>query len=179
MAERITTARPYAKAIFALARKGNTLAETSREPAARRGSRRPTRACARLLGSPHVTPAQLAELVTGVAGDGLDENGRNFVSLLAQNRRLGFLPEIAALFEQMKAEVENAVDVEVIAASQLTPDQESRYAAALQKKLGRQVRLHTKVDGSLIGGAVLKAGDLVIDGSIKGRLERLAIEMTA
>ena len=96
-----------------------------------------------------------------------------------QNRRLGFLPEIAALFELMKSELENAVDVEVIAASQLTPDQESRYAAALQKKLGRSVRLHTKVDGSLIGGAVLKAGDLVIDGSIKGRLERLAIEMTA
>jgi F-type H+-transporting ATPase subunit delta len=98
---------------------------------------------------------------------------------LATNRRLGFLPEIAALFELMKSELENAVDVEVIAASQLTPDQESRYSAALQKKLGRAVRLHTKVDGSLIGGAVLKAGDLVIDGSIKGRLERLAVEMTA
>jgi F-type H+-transporting ATPase subunit delta len=132
-----------------------------------------------LLGSPHVTPAQLAEFVTGVTGAGLDEYGRNFISLLAQNRRLGFLPEIAALFEQMKAEVENAVDVEVIAATALTADQESRYAAALQKKLGRSVRLHTRVDGSLLGGAVLKAGDLVIDGSIKGRLERLATEMTA
>jgi F-type H+-transporting ATPase subunit delta len=132
-----------------------------------------------LLGSPHVTPAQLAEIVTGVVGAGLDEHSRNFVSLLAANRRLGFLPEIAALFELMKSELENAVDVEVIAASKLTPDQESRYAAALQKKLGRTVRLHTRVDGSLIGGAVLKAGDLVIDGSVKGRLDRLAVEMTA
>ena len=132
-----------------------------------------------LLGSPHVTPAQLAELVTGVTGAGLDESGRNFVTLLAQNRRLGFLPEIAVLFEQMKADVENAVDVEVVSATALSSDQENRYAAALQKKLGRSVRLHTKVDGSLLGGAVLKAGDLVIDGSIKGRLERLAIEMTA
>jgi F-type H+-transporting ATPase subunit delta len=132
-----------------------------------------------LLGSPHVTPAQLAEIVTGVVGAGLDENSRNFVSLLAANRRLGFLPEIAALFDLMKSELENAVDVEVIAASKLTPDQESRYAAALQKKLGRSVRLHTRVDGSLMGGAVLKAGDLVIDGSVKGRLERLAVEMTA
>jgi F-type H+-transporting ATPase subunit delta len=178
MAERITTARPYAKAIFALARKGNKLNETSA------GLQRAAAVVVdpnvhALLGSPHVTAAQLAELVNGVAGAALDENSRNFVSLLAQNRRLGFLPEIVALFEQMKAEVENAVDVEVIAASKLTPDQESRYAAALQKKLGRQVRLHTKVDGSLMGGAVLKAGDLVIDGSIKGRLERLAIEMTA
>jgi F-type H+-transporting ATPase subunit delta len=178
MAERITTARPYAKAIFALARKTNTLASVAATLARAAEVVADPRVHA-LLGSPHVTPAQLAELVTGVTGAGLDEYGRNFVSLLAQNRRLGFLPEIAALFEQMKAEVENAVDVEVIAASPLSPDQESRYAAALQKKLGRQVRLHTKVDGSLIGGAVLKAGDLVIDGSIKGRLERLAVEMTA
>ena len=179
MAERITTARPYAKAIFALARKGNTLRGNVGGPARVPPKWSPIRVCMRLLGSPHVTPAQLAELVTGVVGAALDENSRNFVSLLAQNRRLGFLPEIAALFEQMKAELENAVDVEVIAASKLTPDQESRYAAALQKKFGRSVRLHTKVDGSLIGGAVLKAGDLVIDGSIKGRLDRLAVEMTA
>jgi len=176
MAERITTARPYAKAIFALARKGNSLGDTST------GLQRAATVIVDpqvhgLLGNPHVTAAQLADLVNGIAG--LDENGKNFIALLAQNRRLGFLPEIAALFEQMKAEVENAVDVDVLAATQLTPDQESRYAAALQKKLGRQVRLHTKVDGSLLGGAVLKAGDLVIDGSLKGRLERLATELTA
>ena len=178
MAERTTTARPYAKAIFALARQNNRLAETS--VGLLRAAETVTDPRVRaLLGSPHVRPPQLAELVTVVAGDVLDEHGRNFLALLAQNRRLGFLPEIAALFEQMKSEVENAVDVEVIAASKLTPEQESRYAAALQKKLGRQVRLHTRVDGSLIGGAVLKAGDLVIDGSIKGRLERLAVEMTA
>jgi len=176
MAERITTARPYAKAVFALARNDNSLAATSL------GLQRAATVVADpqvrgLLGNPHVTPAQLADLVNGIAG--LDENGRNFISLLAQNRRLGFLPEIAALFEQMKAEVENAVEVEVISAATLTPEQESRYAAALQKKLGRQVRLHTRIDDSLLGGAVLKAGDLVIDGSLKGRLERLATELTA
>ena len=132
-----------------------------------------------LLGSPHVTAAQLADFVAGIVGAGLDEHGRNFIALLAQNRRLGFLPEIAALFEQMKAEVENVVDVEVISATTLDKGQESRYVAALQKKLGRSVRLHTRVDGTLLGGAVLKAGDLVIDGSIKGRLERLATELTA
>ena len=178
MAERTTTARPYAKAIFALARKGNTLAATS--TALQRGAEvvLDPRVHA-LLGSPHVTAPQLAELVTGVVGSSLDEYGRNFISLLAANRRLGFLPEIAALFEQMKADIENAVDVEVTSATQLSADQEGRYVAALQKKLGRSVRLHTKVDGSLLGGAVLKAGDLVIDGSIKGRLERLATELTA
>jgi F-type H+-transporting ATPase subunit delta len=178
MAERTTTARPYAKAIFALARKGNTLAATSASLIRAAEVVADPRVHA-LLGSPHVTAAQLAELVADVTGSGLDEYGRNFITLLAQNRRLGFLPEIAALFEQMKAEVENAVEVEVTAATPLSADQESRYVAALQKKLGRIVRLRTKVDGSLLGGAVLKAGDLVIDGSIKGRLERLATELTA
>jgi F-type H+-transporting ATPase subunit delta len=178
MAERITTARPYAKAIFALARQSNSLGPTAAAL---------TRAAEvvadprvhELLGSPHVTPAQLAELVSGVVGASLDEHGRNFVSLLAINHRLGFLPEIAALFAQMKTEVENAVDVEVFAASQPTGDQLARFAETLQKKLGRQVRLHTRIDDSLLGGAVLKAGDLVIDGSLKGRLERLATELTA
>ena len=178
MAERISTARPYAKAIFALARKNNRLADTAAgltlgaevvsDPSVHA-----------LLGSPHVTAAQLSELVNGVVGSKLDENGRDFITLLAQNRRLGFLPEIAALFEQMKAEVENAVDVEVTSATALSADQEGRYAAALQKKLGRAVRLRTKVDETLLGGAVLRAGDLVIDGSIKGRLDRLATELTA
>jgi F-type H+-transporting ATPase subunit delta len=178
MAERITTARPYAKAIFALARQANRLADTS-AALIRAAETVSDPRVHELLGSPHVTPAQLTELVNGVAGDRLDENGRNFIALLAQNRRLGFLPEIAALFEQMKAEVENAVEVEVASATALTPDQESRYVAALQKKLGRSVRLRTRVDQSLLGGAVLRAGDLVIDGSIKGRLERLATDLTA
>jgi len=176
MAERITTARPYAKAIFALARNSDSLAamSTGLQRAATVVVDPQVRG---LLGNPHVKAEQLTGLVNDIAK--LDDNGRNFVSLLAQNRRLGFLPEIAALFEQMKAEVENAIDVDVTAATALTPDQESRYAAALQKKLGRAVRLHTRIDGSLLGGAVLKAGDLVIDGSIKGRLERLATELTA
>lgn len=178
MAERITTARPYAKAIFALARQNNALANTAE------GLTLGAEVVANpqvhsLLGSPHVNAAQLSELVNGVVGSKLDEHGRNFITLLAQNRRLGFLPEIAALFEQMRAEVENAVDVEVTSATALTPDQQTRYAAALQKKLGRSVRLQTKIDKSLLGGAVLKAGDLVIDGSIRGRLERLATDLTA
>ena len=178
MAERITTARPYAKAIFALARQNNSLAATAEGLVLGAQVVADPRVHA-LLGSPHVTSAQLSELVNGIAGSKLDEHGRNFVTLLAQNRRLGFLPEIAALFETMKAEVENSVDVDVTSATALTPDQESRYAAALQKKLGRTVRLHTRLDPSLLGGAVLKAGDLVIDGSIKGRLERLATDLTA
>jgi F-type H+-transporting ATPase subunit delta len=176
MSERLTIARPYARAIFALAREGNTLAATS--TALQRAATVVVDPQVHgLLGNPRVTPEQLAALVSDIAR--FDEHGRNFINLLAHNRRLGFLPEITAVFEQMKAEVENTVDVEVIAATPLTPEQQGRYATALQKKLGRQVRLHTRIDDSLLGGAVLRAGDLVIDGSLKGRLERLATELTA
>ena len=127
-----------------------------------------------------MTPAQLAGLVTDIAGPSLDESGRNFVSLLAQNRRLGFLPEIAALFEQLKAEVENAVDVEVVAAvaTHARAGKPLRGRAAEEAWAARCACIRA-VDGSLLGGAVLKAGDLVIDGSLKGRLERLATELTA
>jgi F-type H+-transporting ATPase subunit delta len=126
MAERTTTARPYAKAIFALARKSNSLGNTSI------GLQRAATVVLDpvvhdLLTSPHVKPAQLAGLVTDIAGPSLDENGRDFVSLLAQNRRLGFLPEIAALFEQMKSDVENAVTSRWRRST--PPDQEGRYAA--------------------------------------------------
>jgi F-type H+-transporting ATPase subunit delta len=176
MAERITTARPYAKAIFALARKANSLGATST------GLQRAATVVAdpsvhELLGSPHVTPAQLADLVNGIAG--LDEDGSNFVSLLAQNRRLGFLPEIARLFQQYKDEAEGLVDVQVTAATQIDAGEQQKIGAALEKRFGRKVRVHTDVDASLIGGAVVRAGDLVIDGSIKSRLERLAYELTA
>lgn len=176
MSERLTIARPYAKAVFALARQADSLAATS-TALQRAATVVVDPQVHELLDNPRVTPEQLAKLVSDIAQ--FDDTGRNFVSLLAQNRRLGFLPEIAALFEQMKAEVENAVDVEVHAATQPTSDQLARFAAVLQKKLGRQVRLHTQIDDSLLGGAVLRAGDLVIDGSIKGRLERLATELTA
>jgi ATP synthase F1 delta subunit len=136
MAERITTARPYAKAIFALARQNDTLAATA-EGLALSAEVVANPSVHALLGSPHVTAAQLSELVNGIAGAKLDEHGRNFITLLAQNRRLGFLPEIAALFAQMKAEVENAVDVEVTSATALT---HARPGSPLRGRVAEEAR---------------------------------------
>jgi F-type H+-transporting ATPase subunit delta len=133
---------------------------------------------ARLLSSPLVTSEQLCSLIGEIVGSSLDEHSRNFLATLAGNRRLALLPEIAAMFEALRAEAENTADVQVISAVQLNDAQKQRLATALKKGLNREVRLHCEVDDSLIGGARVRAGDFVIDGSLKARLNRLAIEMT-
>ena len=106
------------------------------------------------------------------------EGGRNFLKALAENRRLALLPQIAAQFEALRAEVEGVVDVEVIAAREIAAPQQKKLEAALAKRLGREVRMHTRIDETLLGGAIVRAGDLVIDGSLKGRLERLGSALT-
>jgi len=176
MADKSTIARPYAKALFELALEHKSFAAWSQ--ALELGTAVVSDAgVKRLLTSPRVTPAQLADLIIEIAGQALDERGRNFVRTLAANRRLGFLPEIAMHFERLRAEFENTADVTVTSAVPLDAATQKQYADAMQKRLKRQVRLHTEVDPKLLGGAILRADDLVIDGSLSGRLERLASEI--
>ena len=178
MADKSTIARPYAKAAFEQARDRKRLGPWSqalRTAAAvvadpRVGS---------LLGNPRVTPQELAALVIETAGRELDEEGRNFVRTLADNRRLAVLPEISALFDELKSEAEGIVEVMVTSAAPLDEAERRKLAQALERRLGRQVRMQCATDPKLIGGAVLRAGDLVIDGSLRGRLERIAYELTA
>jgi F-type H+-transporting ATPase subunit delta len=177
MAEKSTIARPYAKALFELAFEQKALGAWS-ETLARFAEVVSDERVKPLLISPHVTPVELAELFIAIGGPGLGEYGKNFVHTLATNRRLGFLPEIAAMFEKLKAESENTADVTVVSAAPLDAEQQRKYAAALEKRLKRDVRLHVEVDPKLLGGAVLRADDLVIDGSLRGRLARLAAEVT-
>ena len=87
------------------------------------------------------------------------------------------LPEISVLFEEMKAQLENVVDVVVTAAQPLSEAQSAKLAQALKAKLQRDVRMTSEVDESLIGGAIIRAGDLVIDGSLTGKLSKLAEAM--
>jgi len=179
MADRSTIARPYAKAAFADAKSAGALDAWS--TMLERGAAVVTDPrVAALSGSPKVTPAQLAELVTQVAGtSGTGENGSNFLRLLADSRRLGFLPEIARRFQTLKDEAEGTVDVTVTSAAAMPDAEREKIATALAKRFNRKVRVHAKVDPSLIGGAVVQAGDTVIDGSLKSRLERMAFELTA
>jgi F-type H+-transporting ATPase subunit delta len=178
MADRTTIARPYARAAFAVAKLKNRLAEWSEalETAARVvGDER----VERLLGNPHVKPEELAKLVVDIAGSRLAEEGRNFVLTLAANRRLGYLPEIATLFRDLKDTAEGVVDVTVTSAAPLDGEQQKTLSAALARKLKREVRLHCQLDPTLLGGAVLRAGDLVIDGSLRARLDGMAHALQA
>lgn len=176
MAEKATIARPYAKAAFGSARQHNAFDRWSTVLATASSVVQDERV-ARLLSSPRVTPEQLSGLIADISGDSMNEQTRNFLSTLASNRRLALLPEIAAMFEALRAEAENTADVQVVSAVTLDDAQKQRLAAALKKRLKREVRLHCEVDESLLGGAIVRAGDFVIDGSLKARLDRLAAEM--
>jgi len=175
MAEKVTLARPYAKAAFEAARDGKDFARWSEMLAAAAATVADARVV-KLLSSPRVSPADLVELIAEASR--ADERGRNFLNTLAINRRLAVLPEVAAIYEELRAEVENVTDVHITSAVQLDEAQRTRLAAALKKRLKREVRLHCDVDAGLIGGAVVRAGDFVIDGSLKARLDRLAVEMS-
>lgn len=172
MAEKVTIARPYAKAAFESAREHGTLAHWSDFLATASAVVADDRV-AKLLLSPRVTPAELAGLIAEVCSDALDgqlpggqfdEQMGNFLKTLAHNRRLGLLPEVATIFERLRAEVENVADVYVASAVPLEETQRRRLNGALAARLKREIRLHCEVDESLIGGAVVRCGDFVIDG---------------
>lgn len=177
MAEKATIARPYARAAFAYAREQGALARWSEAlgvASAVVGDPR----IAGLLGNPKVTPEELVDLICDIAGSTAGDEVRNFLATVAASRRLALLPEIATMFEVMRADIENVADVEVVSAVELDDAQRQRLAGALRKRFGRDVRLHCSVDARLVGGAVVRSRDLVIDGSLDARLKRLAAELT-
>ena len=178
MADRLTVARPYARAAFAQAQAAGRLGSWSGaldRAAVAVGDER-VRA---LFGSPKITSQQLAGFVADIAGSELDQDGRNFLALLAENGRLQFLPEVAELFRQMKDDAERIVEVAITSAAPMAGEEQAKLVAALEKRFDRKVQLQADVDPSLIGGAVVRAGDLTIDGSLKAKLVRLAHELTA
>ncbi|GAB3369357.1 F0F1 ATP synthase subunit delta [Lysobacter rhizosphaerae] len=174
MSQALTLARPYARAAFALARDNGAYAPWSNALAfAARVAADPQ--VAGLLGSPKLGHADAVSLL---AIDGASEQMRSFLDLLAVNRRLALLPEIAGLFEELRAEAERVVKARITSATALGDGELEGIKAALKKRLGRDVEIETAVDASLIGGAVIDAGDVVIDGSLKGKLGRLQSALT-
>lgn len=169
-------ARPYARAAFALAEEAKDLAGWSDRLTLLAAVASDERVVTRLR-SPNATREQRAELLLRICGDSLDDGARNLVRLMAQNGRLELLPDVAGRFEALRATAEARVDAHVTSARELTDDQRERITASLRKRLDREIRLFCEVDESLLGGAVIRAGDLVIDGSLKGRLTRLASDL--
>ena len=173
MADFTTAARPYAKAAFEMARDNKQYDEWSSRLAFLGGAVSDPQLSA-ALDVPGITSEQRADLMEKIAGDQLDAHGKNFVRLLAENNRLALLPDIAVIYDHLKAEAEGEIEARVTSAFELEPDQSQRIADALAKRLDRKVKIVSQVDKELIGGAIIKAGDLVIDGSVKGRIAKMS-----
>ncbi|HEY6530066.1 MAG TPA: F0F1 ATP synthase subunit delta [Cellvibrionaceae bacterium] len=178
MAELTTTARPYARAAFELARAEGQLdvwAQALSLLAAISGNEK----IAGLIHSPTLTAAGKSDLLKNLCGDAISQKQQNFLQTLADNKRLALLPEINRLFLAFKAEYDKTLDVEVSSAFEVSEEWQAKLASALSAKLDRKVSLTTHLDKSLLGGAVIRAGDTVIDGSVRGRLAKLADAMHA
>jgi len=173
MSELSTLARPYAEAVFKRALESNSAAEWS-EMLAFLSVVIQDQEMSVTIANPKVSQQQLTELLLDICQDQLKEEGVNLVKLLVQNDRIILTPQISELYESYKAEHEGYVDVDVMSAYALSKEEQKKFASKLEKKLDKKVHITTSVDKSLIGGFLAKAGDTVIDGSIKGQLQQLA-----
>lgn len=167
-----TIARPYVAAAFeyALARKDILVWEKLLQAAAELTQQD---SISQLLASPDVTRKQLGDLFCEILASHLDAGKTNFLQLLAENNRLAALPDIYELFKAKRAAHEKTLSVQIISATTLDAAYQKKITTALTKRLNRKVKLQCEIDPELLGGAIIRAGDLVIDGSIRGKLNRL------
>lgn len=166
--------RPYAKAVL-------DLAQESGEPLAQWQQRLDLLAAVveygpirQALENPRQTSEQHRQLIIDAIGPELGPQGINLVRLLVENRRLLLAPQLASVYAALRTEAEGAADAEVVSAVALDEDQQRRIAESLARRLGRRINLKTRVDETLVGGVIIRAGDLVIDGSVRSQLERLS-----
>jgi len=173
--EKATIARPYARAAFEQAREERKLKEWSAMlgllAAVASGP-----LMRQVIGNPKVSEAQLQGLVADVCGDSLAASGRNFAKVLVAAGLLEVAPEVHARFEQMRARQEGTAEVQVITAFELDEGQQKRIVELMKKRLGKEVEMAAEVDKSIIGGVIIRAGDSVIDASLRGRLRQLGNE---
>ena len=173
MAETSSLARPYAQAVFELANESGDFDSWSDALAFMAALVR-DESIEALISNPRVERDRLFKLFDDLCGDRVPEGGRNLLRLMSDNDRLAAMPDVAAQYEVMRAEAEGTIDAEVRSAKPISEEQQAQLSKALEKRLGRKVNLTVHEDDSLLGGAIIRAGDLVIDGSAKGRLEKLA-----
>ncbi len=178
MAELQSLARPYAKAVFELGRETDTLSAFSTALTLLSTTASDPQVAA-YISNPRFSRADSAKLIIEVLGARLGGRGQNLVRLLAENNRISLLPAIAAEFEVLKAEAERRVDVDITTATAVDDAQKQALSAAISKRLSRQVAVTWNTDASLIAGAVIRAGDLVIDGSVVDELTQLRHALTA
>lgn len=173
-AELTTIARPYARAAFRAALDATDgLSRWGRMLSLLRAAVEEDRV-REALANPRLTTSDEAALVLALMGEELDAQGQNFIGILAEYDRLTLLPTIADLFDTMKANHEKTMEVAIESAYDVDEAAQERLSAALQTRLQKEVALTTTVDRDLIGGVIVRAGDMVIDNSVRGKLERLA-----
>jgi len=174
-----TAARPYARALFELASEENKLQQWQ-ENLQQAAVIAADADMHNMFEQPAILAAELAELflsVASAAGVEADDNFSNLIRLLAENDRLAALPTISAQFATLKQEAEGKIEVMVRSAQELTAEQQQSIASSMAKRLGKEVSISTEIDTSLIAGAIITAGDLVIDGSASGRMQKLTIAL--
>lgn len=173
MAEKSTIARPYAQAAFDIAHEKGALKEWS-EMLQLVAAVTADDLMSNMISNPTIEREKIIDIIFDVCGDKLNDAGKNFVKVLAENGRLNVVAEIAERYEWHRAEAEKTVEAEVTSAFPLSDSQIQTMTDALKKRLGREVHLVTTIDDSIVGGAIIRAGDLVIDGSVSGQLDKLA-----
>jgi len=173
VSELITAARPYARAVFTSATEHNSVDAWSNMLNFCAALSRDVK-MQQMMANPSLNLQEAADLFNEVCGDQLNDHGRNFIKILADNDRLVLLPEINQLFQDYRAQSEGAIEAELIAALEVGESQLRAIEASLSERLGKKVTLTSRIDESLIGGAIIQAGDMVIDGSIRGQLDKLA-----
>ena len=177
MIEPTTLARPYARAAFEHARAAGDLAAWQAALSELVAITAEPKVAAAMR-DPNQTAAQRAATLSGLAGDAVPLPVANLLAIMADNGRLSLLPEVAMLFDQLKQAVESTVAVHVTSAYPLSDAETQQLAEMMQEKLARNITLTSETDPSLLGGALIRADDLVIDGSVRGRLNKLAGTLT-
>lgn len=178
MSELTTAARPYARAAFAFASDSSAVPQWA-DMLSYCAAIADDATMKAALDQPTLNRQQKGDLFNQVCADKLNDQGKNFIKLLAENDRIALLPDIAVLFHHYQSEAEGSVDAELISALEVNDQQVQAISASLAKRLGKKVSLTTKIDESLIGGAIIRAGDMVIDGSVRGRLEKLSNNLSS
>lgn len=175
MSELTTIARPYATAAFEFAVEAKAIdAMQAQLVFAAEVSKNET-VQGLLTGAANAET--LADIFIKVCDDQLDEKGQNLIKVMAENERLIALPEVAALYAELKAEYEKTVEVDVFSATELSAAQQEKLVASLEKRLAKKVKLNCQIDESVVGGLLVKAGDIVIDSTVRGKLDRLATSL--
>jgi F-type H+-transporting ATPase subunit delta len=172
MSSLTTLARPYAKAAFELARSEGALADWN-GMLNLAGEIAAEDSMSALLESPHVTADQRLDIIVEAGGKQFDRRFRNFLSVLSENGRLALLPHICVQYRQLRQQAENRLHVRVVSAIPLEEGQKERMRVALARRFDSDIELENDIDAGVLGGAVVYAGDQVIDGSLRGRLARL------